>query len=84
MNDYSASKLKDLKPAKMWAAVSYDVPPEIWGVHFYREELQSNLRHIRVTVTPISKHVKGRKPKRKLTPRQIIMERARLAATWLV
>lgn len=27
---YPDSKLKDLKPTKAWAAVSYDTPPEIW------------------------------------------------------
>ena len=41
------------KPTTMWASVSDDEPPEIWAVDFYREGLQSNLRHIRVTVTPI-------------------------------
>lgn len=50
-----ASKLKDLKPTKAWAAVSEDVPPEIWQVEWYREHLQSNLRHIRVMVTPIAR-----------------------------
>jgi hypothetical protein len=54
------SKLKDLKPAKAWAGVSEDVPPEIWQVEWYRENLQSNLRHIRVMVTPIV-----RKPRKK-------------------
>lgn len=56
-----SSKLKDLKPTKAWAAVSEDVPPEIWAVEWYREHLQQNLRHIRVMVTPIAKHAKGRK-----------------------
>ncbi len=51
--EYPDSKLKDLKPTKAWAAVSYDTPPEIWAVEWYREHLQSNLRHIRVNVTPI-------------------------------
>jgi hypothetical protein len=48
-----ASRVKDVKPAKAWAAISEDVPPEIWGVHWYKSELQSNLRKIRVLVTPI-------------------------------
>lgn len=39
----------------MWAEASYDTPPEIWKVGWYREHLQSNLRHIRVMVTPIEK-----------------------------
>jgi hypothetical protein len=51
--EYPDSKLKDLKPTKAWAGVSYDTPPEIWQVEWYREDLQPNLRHIRVTVTPI-------------------------------
>lgn len=50
MSEYPTSKLKDLKPKRMWAAVSYDTPPEIWEVGFHRENLQQNLRHIRVTV----------------------------------
>jgi hypothetical protein len=52
------SKIKDVKPTKAWAAISDDVPPEIWGVHWYKSELQSNLRKIRVMITPI-------KPKRR-------------------
>jgi hypothetical protein len=51
--EFPSSKLKDLKPAKMWAAVSYDTPPEIWSTSFYRVHLQDNLRHIRVMVTPV-------------------------------
>jgi hypothetical protein len=61
--EYEDSKLRDLKPAKAWAAVSYDTPPQIWAIDWYREHLQSNLRHIRVMVTPIAKHQKGRKKK---------------------
>lgn len=59
--EFPTSHLKDLKPKTMWAAVSYDTPPEIWEVGFYREHLQSNLRHIRVTVTPIRKKQASRK-----------------------
>jgi hypothetical protein len=51
--EYSTSKLKDLKPATAWAAVSYDTPPQIWEVGWHKENLQSNLRKVRVTVTPI-------------------------------
>ncbi len=51
--EYWSSKLKDLKPKRMWAAVSYDTPPEIFATSFYREHLQSNLRHIRVDVVPV-------------------------------
>ena len=53
------SKLATLKPVKAWAAVSYDVPPQIWEVGWYKDQLQSNLRKIRVLVTPIR-----RKPRR--------------------
>lgn len=63
MSEFPKSKLRDLKPTKAWAAVSYDTPPEIWQVAWYRENLQSNLRHIRVMVTPLAKHDTG--PKRK-------------------
>ena len=59
--DFPSSKLKDLKPAKMWAAISYDTPPEIWETAFYREHLQSNLRHIRVTVAPIERKKPAKK-----------------------
>lgn len=58
--EFPNSKLKDLKPTRMWAAVSYDTPPEIWETAFYRQHLQDNLRHIRVMVTPIV-----RKPRKK-------------------
>lgn len=58
------SKLKDLKPVKAWAAVSEDVPPEIWAVEWYRQHLQDNLRHIRVMVTPIEKRPRKKAAKR--------------------
>lgn len=58
--EFPRSKLKDLKPVRMWAEASYDTPPQIWDVAWYRRNLQSNLRHIRVTVTPIA-----RKPRKK-------------------
>jgi hypothetical protein len=48
-----ASKVKDVKAMKAWAAISEDVPPKIWDVHWYKSELQDNLRKIRVLVTPI-------------------------------
>lgn len=46
------SKIKDVKPVAMWAAISEDVPPQIWEVGFYKENMQSNLRKIRVVVAP--------------------------------
>jgi hypothetical protein len=48
-----SSKIKDTKPVKMWAAISEDVPPQIWEVGFYKDQMQSNLRKIRVTVAPV-------------------------------
>lgn len=63
--EYPGSKLNDLKPARMWAAVSYDTPPQIWATSFYREHLQGNLRHIRVDVVPVK-----RKPRKKPTRHQ--------------
>lgn len=47
------SKIKGTKSVRMWAAVSADVPPQIWEVGFYKEQLQSNLRKIRVVVSPV-------------------------------
>lgn len=52
------SKLKNVKPVKMWAAVSEDVPPAIWEVGFYKDQLQSNLRKIRVIVSPVKPKAK--------------------------
>jgi hypothetical protein len=53
-------KLKDIAPAKRWAEISEDVPPEIWDTSSYREHLRQDLRHIRVTITPVQ-----RKPRKK-------------------
>lgn len=50
-----ASKLKDVKPVRAWAEVSEDVPPEIWRVHWYKNQLRDDLRKIRVMVTPIQR-----------------------------
>jgi hypothetical protein len=47
------SKLKDIKPTTAWAEVSEDVPPEIWRVHWYKDQLRADLRKIRVNVIPI-------------------------------
>ncbi len=43
-----------VKPVVMWAAISYDEPPDIWYVASYRRGLPANLRKIRVRVSPIS------------------------------
>lgn len=59
--EYPTSKLKDLKPEKAWAAVSYDTPPEVWEVAWYRENLPDYLRHVRVMVTPILRKPAKRK-----------------------
>ncbi len=53
--EFGASMLKDLKPVKAWAAVSYDDPPQVWEVGWYKDQLQSNLRKVRVMVTPIKR-----------------------------
>lgn len=58
--EYPNSKLKDLKPARMWASVSFDEPPTIQSTSWYRQHLQNNLRHIRVDVVPVK-----RKPAKK-------------------
>lgn len=47
-------KRKLPKPVLMWAAISEDDPPEIWGVGFYRATTYPMyLRKIRVKVTPV-------------------------------
>jgi hypothetical protein len=46
-------KLKDVEPAKAWAEISEDVPPQIWATAWYRKHLRQDLRHIRVMITPI-------------------------------
>lgn len=37
---------------RAWAAISEDVPPNIYEVAFYREQLRGDLRHIRVSIVP--------------------------------
>lgn len=44
-----------VRPTTWWTAISDDVPPEIYDVGPYKEHLQSNLRTIRVRITPIRK-----------------------------
>jgi hypothetical protein len=53
-------KIDDIEPAKRWAEISEDVPPQIWGTNYWREHLRQDLRHIRVMITPIK-----RKPRKK-------------------
>ena len=53
-----ASKVKDIKPCKAWAEISNDVPPEIWQVHWYKDQLRDDLRKIRVWIKPINKRKK--------------------------
>jgi hypothetical protein len=48
-------KLDDIMPAKRWAEISEDVPPEIWAIGPYREHLRQDLRHIKVMITPIKR-----------------------------
>jgi hypothetical protein len=48
-------------PTKAWAAISEDVPPNIYEVAWWREHLRRDLRHIRVVVIPDIK----KKPRRK-------------------
>lgn len=43
-----------------WADVSLDRPPRMVHVSWYREHLQSNLKHIRVRVVPVRKRKKAR------------------------
>lgn len=40
----------------MWAAISEDVPPQIYEVGFHRKHMhRQDLRHIKVRVVPIKK-----------------------------
>jgi len=55
-------RLRDIEPAKWWAEISEDVPPQIWACGPYREHLRQDLRHIRVTVMPVVR--KPPKPRR--------------------
>jgi len=51
-------------PVKMYAAISEDVPPQIYEVAFHREHLErQDLRHIPVMVMPDIKRRKARKRK---------------------
>jgi hypothetical protein len=51
-------------PTKAWAAISEDVPPQIYEVGWYQENLErQDLRHIRVMVTPIIRKRKRKKVK---------------------
>lgn len=49
------SKLKDIKPTMAWAEVSEDIPPDIWRVHWYKDQLRDDLRKIRVKIIPIKR-----------------------------
>jgi hypothetical protein len=46
-------KIKDIEPAKRWAEISEDVPPQIWATSSYREHLRQDLRHIKVMIVPV-------------------------------
>lgn len=46
-------------PTTAWAAISEDVPPNIWEVEWYKENLRQDLRHIRVRVIPDFKKKKA-------------------------
>lgn len=56
----SASKVKDVKPTNAWAEISEDVPPEIWRVHWYKDQLRADLRKIRVRIIPIKRKQKSK------------------------
>ncbi len=44
------------RPTTMWAAISEDIPPEIYEVGFYREHMtRQDLRHIKVKVIPVKR-----------------------------
>lgn len=48
-------------PTRMWAAISEDVPPLIYDLAHWRENLRQDLRHIRVTVVPDVRKPRKRK-----------------------
>ena len=51
-------------PSKMYAAISEDVPPQIYEVNFYKQNLQrQDLRIIPVMVIPDLKRLTRRKVK---------------------
>lgn len=54
------------EPAKAWAAISEDVPPQIYEVGWRKEHLErQDLRHIRVMVVPVLRKRGKRKVQRR-------------------
>jgi hypothetical protein len=47
------SRACDTEPTEAWAEISEDIPPSIWDVSYYRENLRQDLRHIRVKIIPV-------------------------------
>ena len=47
-------RVLDVEPQFAWAELSEDIPPVIWDVAYYRENLRSDLRHIQVKIVPVS------------------------------
>lgn len=59
-----AAPMSRTVPTKAWAAISEDVPPQIYEVGFYKDDLKrQDLRHIPVMVMPDLR--RRRKAKRK-------------------
>lgn len=46
----AAKRKTKIEAAKAWVSISYDDPPSIWEVSWYREHLRQDLRHRRVRV----------------------------------
>lgn len=59
MAKYHAAPASKTRGCKAWAAISEDVPPEIYEVAFWRVSLRQDLRHMRVMVTPIIRKSKS-------------------------
>lgn len=48
----NTSRTIDTEATEAWAEISQDIPPQIWNVAFYRDQLRKDLRHIRVSIIP--------------------------------
>lgn len=53
-------RASDAEPQLAWAELSEDIPPVIWDVAYWRENLRQDLRHIRVKIIPVSKRAAPR------------------------
>ena len=63
----TTSRACDTEHREAWAEISEDIPPQIWSIASYRDDLRQDLRHIRVKIIP--KGIHPRAAPRRVAPR---------------